>query len=99
MARAKIKIDEKEFEFGDSPATFGRTADNLVPFPDNTNISRNHARIDYRDGAFWLSDLGSSNGTTVNGQRFDLRQTSTRPRESMAQVHSTGRTTRPTAAA
>ncbi|MBC8254999.1 MAG: FHA domain-containing protein [Ardenticatenia bacterium] len=30
-------------------------------------ISRRHAQVVYRDHAWWLQDLGSSNGTYVNG--------------------------------
>jgi FHA domain/DUF1707 SHOCT-like domain len=33
-------------------------------------VSRKHARIRRRDGAWWLSDLGSMNGTYVNGARI-----------------------------
>jgi hypothetical protein len=32
-------------------------------------VSRRHARLRYRDGSWWLVDLGSSNGTFVNGWR------------------------------
>lgn len=35
---------------------------------DITLISRRHAQITYHDGAFFASDLGSRNGTHVNGQ-------------------------------
>ena len=33
-------------------------------------VSRRHARIDHSDGAWWLRDLGSMNGTYVNGARI-----------------------------
>ncbi len=33
-------------------------------------ISRRHARITARDGRYWIEDLGSSNGTFVNGVRL-----------------------------
>jgi pSer/pThr/pTyr-binding forkhead associated (FHA) protein len=33
--------------------------------------SRNHARITIRDGAAWLEDLGSTNGTFVNGSKIE----------------------------
>lgn len=33
-------------------------------------VSKNHARITYADKTFYVSDLGSSNGTYVNGKRI-----------------------------
>jgi hypothetical protein len=33
------------------------------------NVSRRHARLVFRDGAWILQDLGSTNGTRVNGER------------------------------
>ena len=35
--------------------------------PDE-RVSRQHARISMRNGSFWVEDLGSRNGTRVNGQ-------------------------------
>lgn len=34
---------------------------------DNTNVSRTHADIIFRDGSFYIIDNGTTNGTTVNG--------------------------------
>ena len=34
---------------------------------DNPFVSRRHCRISYADGTFYLSDLGSKNGTSLNG--------------------------------
>jgi DNA-binding NtrC family response regulator len=36
---------------------------------EDTKISRDHARIEHRDGKWWITDLGSRNGTWVQGQR------------------------------
>ncbi|HLG17559.1 MAG TPA: FHA domain-containing protein [Blastocatellia bacterium] len=47
-------------------ATIGRAFDNSICI-DDSGVSRYHAVIDERDGDFWLCDLGSRNGTTVNG--------------------------------
>ncbi len=33
-------------------------------------VSRNHAKITYRDGEFFIQDLGSSTGTSVNGKKL-----------------------------
>lgn len=38
---------------------------------DDRESSRNHAALEIRDGHFFLQDLGSSNGTFVDGQRID----------------------------
>jgi pSer/pThr/pTyr-binding forkhead associated (FHA) protein len=69
MARAILKFDEREMTIGEDATSFGRTTENTVSFPDNSNISRHHAAIEFKDGEFVLTDLGSSNGTTVNGQQ------------------------------
>jgi hypothetical protein len=71
MARAKLKFDERELNIGEDETTFGRTSDNTVSFTDNANISRNHAEIKFSGGQYVVRDLGSSNGTTVNGQKID----------------------------
>jgi len=40
---------------------------------DDFEISRDHARITFQDGRFWLDDLNSTNGTYLNGQRVFSR--------------------------
>ena len=37
---------------------------------DDDRVSRRHLRIVCRDGALWASDLGSRNGSTLNGRRI-----------------------------
>ena len=44
-----------------------------------TRLSRRHARIFEQDGVVYLADLGSLNGTTVNGQRVDKIPVKLRP--------------------
>jgi signal transduction histidine kinase len=51
----------------------GRDASNLVQLHD-TEISRRHAEIIQSGGICTLADLGSSNGTFVNGQRIDRHE-------------------------
>ena len=67
MADAKLKYDGSEIKLGQGVTTLGRTNDNTVAFPSDSNVSRFHAEIEWRDGDFWLIDLNSSNGTTLNG--------------------------------
>ena len=38
---------------------------------DDPNVSRRHAEIRHEDGAYWIADLGSTNGITVNGKRVE----------------------------
>ncbi len=38
---------------------------------DAASVSRRHARIERRDGDWWVVDLGSSNGTRLDGRRVD----------------------------
>ena len=35
------------------------------------HVSRRHAEFSVRSGQLWVKDLGSSNGTFVNGKKFD----------------------------
>ena len=44
----------------------GRSADVVIAEP---TISRAHAAIGYDGGGFFMQDLGSTNGTRVNGKR------------------------------
>ena len=47
----------------------GRDASNGVPIND-AEISRKHSRLSFQGGKYVLEDLGSTNGTFVNGQRL-----------------------------
>ncbi|MEA2628647.1 MAG: hypothetical protein QOJ10_1107 [Chloroflexota bacterium] len=47
--------------------TVGRAPENDVVVSDPATSGR-HGRIEVRGGAFWISDLGSTNGTLVNGE-------------------------------
>lgn len=49
----------------------GRTADNDVVVPDPAASSR-HCELAVEEGVLLLRDLGSSNGTLVNGQRVTI---------------------------
>lgn len=42
----------------------------LSPLDKNSVVSRNHAVITYSYGQFWINDLGSKNGTFVNGRQI-----------------------------
>lgn len=52
-----------------APVTFGRAPDNTIVINDDFASSR-HARIVAQNGAWVLEDLGSTNGTFVDGSRI-----------------------------
>jgi len=52
----------------DNDVVFGRAADSDVPLTSDATVSGRHARVFRRDGSPYLEDLGSTNGTYVNGQ-------------------------------
>ena len=49
--------------------TIGQSNQNDVVLADDS-VSRTHARLEYRDGGWHVSDLGSTNGTFLNGDRL-----------------------------
>ena len=52
------------------PVTIGRATDNALVLRD-ARVSRYHGRLQARSGALVYSDLGSTNGSRVNGIEVD----------------------------
>jgi pSer/pThr/pTyr-binding forkhead associated (FHA) protein len=52
----------------DTPFVMGRSEDTDLPIPSN-RVSRRHAEIFWKSGRPFVKDLGSQNGTLVNGKR------------------------------
>lgn len=69
MAEITLKLEDRELPLRSDVTTLGRVPDNDVSFPGDANVSRFHAEIERRNGEYFLIDLGSSNGTTVNGKK------------------------------
>ena len=62
----------KAFRLGAEPQVIGRTAEADLRI-DATDVSRRHARLEWRAGDLVITDLGSSNGTSVNGAPIDSK--------------------------
>ena len=54
---------------GPSGATIGRSRQSDIVI-DDANVSRQHAEVRPRGGAWVLTDLGSTNGSRLNGRRI-----------------------------
>jgi hypothetical protein len=52
------------------PLTVGRGTNNDVALPGDEYASGRHARFERRRDGVWLEDIGSTNGTFVNGIRL-----------------------------
>ena len=57
------------FQVTKSGATIGRGPESTIQL-DDLSVSRKHARIAYRQGVYWLSDLGSMGGTWIDGTKL-----------------------------
>jgi predicted component of type VI protein secretion system len=59
----------KELPIGADPVTIGRSPQGGL-FIDNPAVSFNHARVFSQAGVYYVQDLGSLNGTFLNGVRI-----------------------------
>ena len=60
---------ERDFELSDNRVVIGRSSEADVSL-DEPEVSRHHAVLFREGGRLWVADLGSSNGTTVNGHQL-----------------------------
>ena len=65
--RGVVVVDGKRFVVGAGGATLGRSRDCDVVV-DDANVSRKHAEIRPGPHGWTIADLGSTNGTRVNGR-------------------------------
>jgi hypothetical protein len=68
--KALLLIDGKRVVVGPSGATVGRGRQADVVLND-PNVSRQHAEIRPRGGSWVLADLGSTNGSRLNGRQIE----------------------------
>src|SRR2546430_8236015 len=65
-------LDEGEdFELNSAGLTIGRGGQNDIAIDTDEFASARHARFEPRHDGVWVQDLGSTNGTYVNGTRLD----------------------------
>ena len=64
--------DVRIVEFSDK-ATLGRRSTNRVVISDNA-VSGEHCRLTYSDGKVIVEDMGSTNGTILNGEKITVSE-------------------------
>src|SRR5262245_50565201 len=69
MIKLQVKFgdENREVELNQDEISIGRSQDNVLPLNDKKS-SRKHAKIEKLNGEYLVNDLGSGNGTKVNGK-------------------------------
>ena len=67
MIALQLQTADREFALEDGETILGRSAGATV-FIDDVSVSRRHARITIAGSSVVVQDLGSKNGTALNGQ-------------------------------
>ena len=72
LARAPsaVFVGGQRHELEEQPLVIGRSREADITV-DDPNVSRRHAEVRREDGAYWIVDLGSTNGVTINGKRVE----------------------------
>ena len=71
VVRSQVLEENQRFELDTRPLTAGRAETNDIALEGDEFASARHARFEPRQDGVWLHDLGSSNGTYVNGSRIE----------------------------
>jgi hypothetical protein len=61
----------EDFDLDSAQLTIGRGRQNDIPIATDEYASARHARFEPRQDGVWVQDLGSTNGTYLNGTRLD----------------------------
>jgi predicted component of type VI protein secretion system len=60
-----------DFQLNSSQVMIGRGGQNDIALPEDEYVSARHARFEPRQDGVWIQDLGSTNGTYLNGVRLE----------------------------
>jgi pSer/pThr/pTyr-binding forkhead associated (FHA) protein len=74
LAEITLETPQVRFAVDVCWVRIGRDPSNQIVLNDDRYTSRYHAWITYEAGKFWLEDLGSTNGTLLNGELVEKRE-------------------------
>ncbi|MGO4455068.1 FhaA domain-containing protein [Arthrobacter sp. RAF14] len=68
--QAVLDLNDQRYSLNAASIILGRATDADIPV-DDTGVSRRHLEIRTQGNATWAVDLGSTNGSYINGQRLE----------------------------
>lgn len=68
---AVVEGPSRIMRLGRTPLILGRGATCELPFPEDNGLSRQHLAIEPEGGEWVVRDLGSKNGTFLNGEKLE----------------------------
>jgi FHA domain len=68
------QIEGAEYTLDSAPVTAGRAEQNDIVLTRDEFASATHARFELRGSGAWVEDVGSTNGTYLNGVRLKRRR-------------------------
>ena len=68
------KLTSDKFALTQSVSKIGRDQTNNISITNDHYISRHHAWVLQMQGGYWVKDLGSTNGTLLNGDVLSERK-------------------------
>jgi hypothetical protein len=68
--RPTLRVEGRDVQVAGDRVVLGRSRECDVRL-DDANVSRRHAEVREETDGFWIVDLGSTNGTEVNGERVE----------------------------
>ena len=71
VLKSPVYEEGERFELDTAPITVGRGSPNDVQLDGDEFASAKHARVEPRRDGVWVEDIGSTNGTYVNGAQID----------------------------
>jgi pSer/pThr/pTyr-binding forkhead associated (FHA) protein len=66
---SEILAPETRFELGDGETSMGRSSGSTIVLRSDDYASGRHAQLTRHGGLLYIEDLGSTNGTFVNGRK------------------------------
>src|SRR5207253_1641147 len=71
VVKSPVLEEGEDFELNSAQLTIGRGGQNDIAIDADEYASARHARFEPRQDGVWVQDLGSTNGTYLNGAKLE----------------------------